>query len=594
MQIGTAAHELGHALGFFHTHSRHDRDNNIIVVTNNIKDDWLDQFTLENKERNNNYGLPYDYGSLLQYGATSAIKEKGKPNMYSMVPNTTLYIETLGSPFISFIDLYMMNIHYNCTEKCPKVSWARCRNHGFPHPRDCSRCICPGGYGGDYCDEKPRGCGKVLEAKPTAQVFEDTVGVTTDTKVREDFMKCYYWITAPQGKKIQVRLLKFQPQGIAVDGCTYGGVEFKWQADQRLTGSRHCSKDDEGLVFNSTSNLMPIITSVYKERVREGCYGMAEGHMSEHLRGQVQDAIRVFEEDGCWSYVGKTGGKQDLSLGKGCDSIGTAAHELGHALGFFHTHSRHDRDNNIIVVTSNIKDDWLDQFTLENKERNNNYGLPYDYGSLLQYGATSAIKEKGKPNMYSMVPNTTLYIETLGSPFISFIDLYMMNIHYNCTEKCPKVSWARCRNHGFPHPRDCSRCICPGGYGGDYCDEKPRGCGEILKASAQPQVFEDTVGVTTDTKVREDFMKCHHWITAPQGKKIQVRLLKFQPQGIAVDGCTYGGVEFKWQADQRLTGSRHCSKDDEGLVFNSTSNLMPIITYNRIYATRTTIEYKYV
>ncbi|VDL84573.1 unnamed protein product [Nippostrongylus brasiliensis] len=63
----------------------------------------------------------------------------------------------------------------------------------------------------------------------------------------------------------------------------------------------------------------------------------------------AKDAIRVFEEDGCWSYVGKTGGKQDLSLGKGCDSIGTAAHELGHALGFFHTHSRHDRDNNIIV-----------------------------------------------------------------------------------------------------------------------------------------------------------------------------------------------------------------------------------------------------
>ncbi|WKX88124.1 hypothetical protein Q1695_008055 [Nippostrongylus brasiliensis] len=340
-------------------------------------------------------------------------------------------------------------------------------------------------------------------------------------------------------------------------------------------------------------NTGPSTRSVFKKAAMEWqkdtCLSIYEDKFKD-----AKDAIRVFEEDGCWSYVGKTGGKQDLSLGKGCDSIGTAAHELGHALGFFHTHSRHDRDNNIIVVTNNIKDDWLDQFTLENKERNNNYGLPYDYGSLLQYGATSAIKEKGKPNMYSMVPNTTLYIETLGSPFISFIDLYMMNIHYNCTEKCPKVSWARCRNHGFPHPRDCSRCICPGGYGGDYCDEKPRGCGKVLEAKPTAQVFEDTVGVTTDTKVREDFMKCYYWITAPQGKKIQVRLLKFQPQGIAVDGCTYGGVEFKWQADQRLTGSRHCSKDDEGLVFNSTSNLMPIITYNRIYATMTKIEYKYV
>ncbi|WKY09017.1 hypothetical protein Q1695_001849 [Nippostrongylus brasiliensis] len=306
------------------------------------------------------------------------------------------------------------------------------------------------------------------------------------------------------------------------------------------------------------------------------------------------ESIRVFMGDGCWSYVGKTRGKQDLSLGNGCDSIGTAAHELGHALGFFHTHSRHDRDNNIIVVTKNIKEDWLDQFTLETKDTNDNYGLPYDYGSLLQYGASSATKEK-KPTMFSMLPNDTKYIETLGSPFISFIDLYMMNVHYNCTEMCPKISWARCRNHGFPHPRDCSRCICPGGYGGDYCDERPRGCGKILQATTEPQFFEDVVGdKSAGVEPREDFDMCHYWIQAPVGKKIHVKLIKFQPQGIAVDGCKYGGVEFKWQADQRLTGSRHCSPDNVGYEFTSSSNIMPVITYNRIYASTTKFQYKIV
>ncbi|KAK6053564.1 hypothetical protein COOONC_08929 [Cooperia oncophora] len=35
----------------------------------------------------------------------------------------------------------------------------------------------------------------------------------------------------------------------------------------------------------------------------------------------AQDSIRVFMEDGCWSFVGRLGGVQNLSLGEGCDSV---------------------------------------------------------------------------------------------------------------------------------------------------------------------------------------------------------------------------------------------------------------------------------
>ncbi|WKY09012.1 hypothetical protein Q1695_001848 [Nippostrongylus brasiliensis] len=306
------------------------------------------------------------------------------------------------------------------------------------------------------------------------------------------------------------------------------------------------------------------------------------------------ESIRVFKEEGCWSYVGKTRGKQNLSLGHGCESIGTAAHELGHALGFFHTHSRHDRNNYIDVLKNNIKEDWWDQFTLESKETNDNYDLPYDYGSLMQYGATSASKDKQK-KLLSMIPLDNEYTETLGSPFISFIDLLMMNRHYNCTGNCPTATSAKCENDGFPHPRNCSECICPGGYGGPLCKDRPEGCGEILNATEFPVEWTGVIGnKSAGVNPREDFDMCYYWITAPVGKKVVVELMSFKPQGIAVDGCTYGGVEFKWHWDRRRTGSRYCSTEDANTKLISTSNIMPVIMYNRIYESTIKIKYYYI
>ncbi|WKY09748.1 hypothetical protein Q1695_002250 [Nippostrongylus brasiliensis] len=303
------------------------------------------------------------------------------------------------------------------------------------------------------------------------------------------------------------------------------------------------------------------------------------------------EAIRVIRGRGCWSHIGKTHGIQDLSLGQGCDTTGIAAHELGHALGFYHTHARHDRDSMITVLPYNIEQDWLDQFTAQTTATNDNYGLPYDYGSIMHYGATSATRdERLKPP--TMIPRDLRYYETIGSPFFSFNDVLMMNKHYNCTEKCHLWNSAKCENHGFPHPRDCSKCICPFGYGGPYCNIKPAGCGQVLDATFTQQEFTDVVGdISAGGYPREDFRFCFYWIKAPRGQKIRAELVRFAPSGIAVDGCTYGGVEFKIKKDQRLTGTRYCSAQDAGTVVVSETNLMPIITYNRIYASTVTIRY---
>ncbi|KAJ1364370.1 Astacin (Peptidase M12A) [Parelaphostrongylus tenuis] len=71
-----------------------------------------------------------------------------------MVPRDMKYLQTLGSRMISFYEKLMINLHYGCLDRCKEKSSAACQNGGFPHPRDCSKCICPSGYGGRLCNER--------------------------------------------------------------------------------------------------------------------------------------------------------------------------------------------------------------------------------------------------------------------------------------------------------------------------------------------------------------------------------------------------------------------------------------------------------
>ena len=57
----------------------------------------------------------------------------------------------------------------------------------------------------------------------------------------------------------------------------------------------------------------------------------------------------------CCSFVGKRGnGPQAISIGKNCDKFGIVVHELGHAVGFWHEHTRPDRDDWVTIIRENI------------------------------------------------------------------------------------------------------------------------------------------------------------------------------------------------------------------------------------------------
>jgi len=55
----------------------------------------------------------------------------------------------------------------------------------------------------------------------------------------------------------------------------------------------------------------------------------------------------------CSSLIGRVGGRQYLSMAY-CMGPPSAKHELMHALGFYHEHSRPDRDKYVTIHWSNI------------------------------------------------------------------------------------------------------------------------------------------------------------------------------------------------------------------------------------------------
>ncbi|XP_072023928.1 blastula protease 10-like isoform X2 [Amphiura filiformis] len=271
--------------------------------------------------------------------------------------------------------------------------------------------------------------------------------------------------------------------------------------------------------------------------------------------------------DGCWSYVGRIGGRQNISIGGGCEVFGTIVHEIGHALGFVHEHARPDRDDYVTVRYENIKEGRNEQFLKFSTSLIDTHQIPYDYGSVMHYGSRYSSKN-GKPTMTADSPIDQLQMGNREG--LSFADIKLANSVYGCGgfgDACNHVS-ITCLHGGYLG-LECT-CICPPGYSGTTCEvvDEDKGC--IKEVT-------DITGVLESPNYPSSYGngdKCLWYIKGSEGSNIT---LSFETFSIEPDStCRYDWVQIRTEAPFTNGGIKYCGINSPGMV-NSTGSKMVVV-----------------
>lgn len=160
----------------------------------------------------------------------------------------------------------------------------------------------------------------------------------------------------------------------------------------------------------------------------------------EKRSGQENFINIAYREGRCASHVGMRGGEQTIALDPSlCPDQGQMLHELLHALGFFHEHSRFDRDQYVSVHWDNVQPDTKNSFELKPETEADPLGQEYDYKSVMHYPHNAFSM---KPDESTLTPILEgIDAATLGEGyrdnFLTDTDVKKLNILYTCGQENP-------------------------------------------------------------------------------------------------------------------------------------------------------------
>lgn len=147
-------------------------------------------------------------------------------------------------------------------------------------------------------------------------------------------------------------------------------------------------------------------------------------------RDHEDDFVHIIRGGGCYSSVGRRGGRQTLSLGRGCENYGIILHELMHVVGFYHLHQRHDRDKFLDIHWDNINPRFINNFKLLTPDEVR-VDTRFDYQSIMMYGSNSFSKDRRSFTMTPTVPGVRI-LDPAYKTSLSDIDVHSINKLYSC------------------------------------------------------------------------------------------------------------------------------------------------------------------
>uniref|UniRef100_A0A182YPE0 Metalloendopeptidase n=1 Tax=Anopheles stephensi TaxID=30069 RepID=A0A182YPE0_ANOST len=338
LYVGTIIHELLHTLGFVHMHTASDRDFYVDINFDAIKPEHQSNFRGYNSSLIDDYGIPYDYESVMHYGRTAFSKD-GQPTIIPKKPNAIIG-QRNG---LSAKDIKRINQRYpNYLEMANKFEEV----------------------GGN---------------------FEGDIELTSD----------------------QEKAVKYGYTAII-------GESYKWPNNivpYTIDTSAFTISQQNSILF--AIQQIELVSCVrFKPRTTETDYVTVRG-----------------EGTGCWASLGHRGGPQTVNLQpNGCMSRGTIIHEFLHALGFVHMQSASDRDFYVTINWSAMQADRASNFERYSSNVVEDFGIPYDYDSVMHYGPT-AFTYNGQPTIVPKQPGVTIG-QRVG---LSYKDIKRLNFFYpNC------------------------------------------------------------------------------------------------------------------------------------------------------------------
>uniref|UniRef100_A0A0N5AT55 Metalloendopeptidase n=1 Tax=Syphacia muris TaxID=451379 RepID=A0A0N5AT55_9BILA len=324
------------------------------------------------------------------------------------------------------------------------------------------------------------------------------------------------------------------------------GPQYYWQ---KLTISYRFE------VYDGNSSWKNVIRAALKHLEEQTCFRFQEN-------GLDRDYLSYFRGSGCWSNVGRIGGRQQISIGNGCEHVGIVAHETLHALGLWHEQSRSDRDQYIYINYNNIYAGTQGNFERRSTANTDNMGQPYDLGSVMHYGSKAFTTDYNK---YTILTRDSKYQQTMGQRgSISFKDAKMINLRY-CQSLCPIQ--LNCVHGGYTDPNDCSKCRCPEGLGGTFTVSGTMDCGGDLYASSYYQTLKSPQFVGG--------MHCVWRIRSPAKVEVRVNSLSFP----CLDTCD-SYVELKYENNFISSGPKLCCTAP-GTIISEGNDLIVILSLTK-------------